>query len=333
MEAFGNVAEMVQLYERALRDMKYFEVSKAYCKFVEGAFYSSVVRLEDLEKVLEKLIDRFFYDFDRSSYFFRRKLKVLQKIAPSGRKQNQEAIEFQKKIRECFQRMLRIPSADLALTFEKYQEWEQVREEKDKGEAVYNQTLEQVSKIIDCEERFQALMDAKNLDSLCQFVKTLGSSTPEILSRSRVIYYYELLVENFATNCALWFQYHDFVKESKGSPTELHELLRRASRNCFNNQSLAILYLQSCEAIRTPPAALSSILNQFKSLVGSLPDSQDHNDYLSAVFLWEAGALSRRFVASFLLTEPNEKETGASVQKERALEEETNTCQFEEGMT
>lgn len=315
-ENFSNIIEVVQLYEKALQDLKYFEISKSYCKYIEGAFYCSVVSFEDFEKVVEKLIDRFFYDLDRSSYFLRRKLKTVLKLSASKKAESSE--DSQKQIRECFQRILKAPSADISLNFQKYEEWEKDPVQKNKLELIYNETFRTVSEIIDWEEKFQVLLNEKNLELILLFMEQLPSNMSEAMNRSRVIHYFEVLVENFATNSEIWLQYYKFVKSSKGSPVETNEVLRRASRNCFTNEKIALLFLESSEAIRVSPLLLSASLNRMKSIISSLPPSQMASEFLSSIFLWEAGSLSRRVTSP----EPNHQKETCPKEENDGIEEE-----------
>lgn len=139
-----------------------------------------------------------------------------------------------------YHRQLKLPFADIDLTFEDYNEFESDESEKIKGKKIYEETYEKLTEILNLEEEFQNALDSKTLENLLVFLTSikLKENLNEDNDKQRNMNYlmfYKRTIEEFPFEEEIWEAFLEKMEEEGKMDNQMLKHYERAAKCCWNN--------------------------------------------------------------------------------------------------
>ena len=167
-------------------------------------------------------------------------------------KENYSSNESKKVIRSLYHRQLKLPFADIDLTFEEYNEFESEPNEKDKGKQIYEETYEKLTEILNLEEEFQNALDSKTLENLLVFLtivkdKEKLENTKDGKDKQKnmdFLVFYKRTIEEFPFEEDLWEAFLEKIEEEGKIDNQILKHYERAAKCCWNNIEIIRKYLR-----------------------------------------------------------------------------------------
>ena len=142
-------------------------------------------------------------------------------------------------------RQLKLPLADIDLTWEEYSSWEKNKVELKKNEEIYTNTYKTLEMHLGLEDKFANLIDSSNLGGLKIFLGEIADNT-EIPFEKKIIFF-ERSLEIFYSSEDIWTSYCEFAEKLYKVPSQLEKIYKRAVKNCFWNVNFGLKLLRNLE--------------------------------------------------------------------------------------
>jgi hypothetical protein len=206
--------------------------------YAEKLFRGEVIRKRGVEIYLEKLISHFCNDFNNGSVFFEKLREFIEKNA-------EKKEEAKKQVRALFTRQLKLPLADIMVTWDAYQKWEKDEAELKKTQAIYNETYEGIEAYLDLDEKFMKAIESKKSKEIVNVLENVLSK--DYLTIERKLNYFSRVFDEAQGNAEIWNMYIKFAKEHIKSNVGLEKIYFRAYKHNSNNINIALCLLRAME--------------------------------------------------------------------------------------
>lgn len=148
-----------------------------------------------------------------------------------------------------YHRQLKLPFADIDLTFADYNEFENEENEKEKGKKIYEETYEKLTEILNLEEEFQNALDSKTLENLIAFLSSVKSkqNTNDVNEKQpnmNFMVFYKRTIEEFPFEEEIWQAFLEKMEDEGRIDNQMLKNYERAVKCCWNNIEITRKYLR-----------------------------------------------------------------------------------------
>eukprot|EP00347_Sterkiella_histriomuscorum_P009820 403339762 len=258
---------ILDLCQTALKDYKYYKISKIYCKLLIQLYdlQQGDVDAQQVRDGFEKVLQIYGLDVNRSVKFWepylnfeKEQMEILQKkyeqstqAKDTDLKQLEEEISKQNsRIRSIYRRRVIFPTSDMFDAWSEYEQWETDQDELLRNKERYLQANEKINAITNFEENFQiAYQELENNMDIEQMTNLLKKDLDHLAQDNfnYIMLYFERILSEYTLNLDLWKIYIDYTDEKCKKKELKQEIYSKAVKNCPQEFEFWLGYLRELE--------------------------------------------------------------------------------------
>lgn len=246
-----QVSYVLSLYDRAIKDYRYYKVCRHYCKFVLKLFTSGKLPAQQVRDVFEFILQIYALEVNRSGKFWEPYLQFEQNILSTLKDPSKDELSKQiGRIRSIYRRRLILPTSDMLTTWSEYQQWETDQVELGKCQERNLQAQGKIESVVAFEEKFQAAyMEIESNANIERMIALLEGELPKIAGENfnYIMLYFERILSEFTLNSQLWRLYLSYCDDMCKQRDIRISIYEKATKNCENEHDFWIGYLFELE--------------------------------------------------------------------------------------